>query len=110
MYAKDSMDRFGDDLCGLILSYLKLDDRFRCECVSKQWQRLVYTTVRHLTIDEKLMTQMTQKRNLCGETYLDVSVMATIAKKCPHIKSIDCRLLPNNAYEPRVLETIDDLR
>ncbi|CAG2180368.1 unnamed protein product, partial [Oppiella nova] len=110
MYAKDSLDRFGDDLCEHILSYLTLDDRFRCECMSKQWQRLVYTTVCHITINEELTAKMRGKKNLCGENFFDVSLIATIAKKCPHIESIDCRRLPNNAYEPRVLETIDDSR
>ncbi|CAG2102809.1 unnamed protein product [Medioppia subpectinata] len=28
-YAKDSMDRFGDDLCEVLLSYLSFEDRFR---------------------------------------------------------------------------------
>ncbi|CAG2117043.1 unnamed protein product, partial [Medioppia subpectinata] len=39
LYAKDSMDRFGDDLCELLLSYFPFEDQFRCECVSKQFQR-----------------------------------------------------------------------
>ncbi|CAG2116734.1 unnamed protein product, partial [Medioppia subpectinata] len=36
---RQSMDRFGDDLCQLLLSYLSLEERFRYEEVSKQWQR-----------------------------------------------------------------------
>ncbi|CAG2108735.1 unnamed protein product [Medioppia subpectinata] len=39
IYALNSMDRFGDDLCQLLLSYLSLEDRFRLELVSKQFQR-----------------------------------------------------------------------
>ncbi|CAG2103002.1 unnamed protein product [Medioppia subpectinata] len=42
IYAKNSMDRFGDDLCELLLSYLSFEDRFRCECVSKQFQRTIF--------------------------------------------------------------------
>ncbi|CAG2165681.1 unnamed protein product [Oppiella nova] len=42
-YPKDSFDRFGDDLCGLVLSYLSLEDCFRFECLSKQWMRCVFT-------------------------------------------------------------------
>ena len=41
-YPKNSFDRYGDDLCGLVLSYLSLEDCFRFECLSKQWQRLVF--------------------------------------------------------------------
>ncbi|CAG2107734.1 unnamed protein product [Medioppia subpectinata] len=39
-YSKDSFDRFGDDLCEELLSFLTFEDRFRCECLSKQWRRL----------------------------------------------------------------------
>ncbi|CAG2123271.1 unnamed protein product, partial [Medioppia subpectinata] len=54
LYAKDSMDRFGDDLFGLILSYLLLEDRFRLECVSKQFQRTVFESVVDMKIDDRL--------------------------------------------------------
>ncbi|CAG2174058.1 unnamed protein product, partial [Oppiella nova] len=37
--SKDSFDRFGGDLCEVLLSCLSLEDRFRCECLSKQCQR-----------------------------------------------------------------------
>ncbi|CAG2171210.1 unnamed protein product [Oppiella nova] len=50
VYTKDSLDRFGDDFCGVILSYLSFEGRFRYECVSKQWQRLVYKSQRELII------------------------------------------------------------
>ena len=42
VYAKDSFDRFGDDLTELMLSYLILEDKVRLECVSKQWRRLAF--------------------------------------------------------------------
>ena len=42
VYRKDSMDRFGDDMLELILSYLSVEDKFRFECVSKQWKRCVF--------------------------------------------------------------------
>src|SRR5579875_1847385 len=41
-FSCDSMERFGDDLCELILSYLLSEDCHRLQCVSKQWQRLIY--------------------------------------------------------------------
>jgi hypothetical protein len=41
-YYFDSFDRFGDDLCQLLLSYLSISHKIRFECVSKQWQRLVF--------------------------------------------------------------------
>ncbi|CAG2107735.1 unnamed protein product [Medioppia subpectinata] len=39
-YSKDSFDRFGDDLCEELLSFLTFEDRFRYECISRQWHRL----------------------------------------------------------------------
>ena len=42
MRRKSSFDRFGDDLSELIVSYLTIEDKFRFQCLSKQWQRLVF--------------------------------------------------------------------
>jgi hypothetical protein len=38
----DSFERFGDDLCQLLLSYLSINDKIKFESISKQWQRLVF--------------------------------------------------------------------
>ncbi len=42
VYSKDSFDRFGDDFCELILSYLTFEEQFCYECVSQQWLRLIH--------------------------------------------------------------------
>ena len=46
------MDRFGDDICELILSYLTLEVKYnqKLELVSKQWQRLLYVKDIHVRI------------------------------------------------------------
>ena len=41
-FSSDSFERFGDDLCELILSYLSLHHKYIFQCVSKQWRRLVF--------------------------------------------------------------------
>ena len=42
-YRRDSFDdRFCDDFCEDILQYLSLEDKFRLELVSKQFQRIVF--------------------------------------------------------------------
>ena len=38
----NSFNRFGDDLCELLLSYLSFEDKIRFECVSHQFQRLIF--------------------------------------------------------------------
>jgi hypothetical protein len=105
------MDRFGDDLCQLLLSYLQLYDCFRCECVSKQWQRLIYTTVYELTIDRELIHKMRGKRNFCDEDFIDISVIAAIIRKCPNIESIEFPdVVSYKLLARQVFETIADLR
>src|SRR5882757_1646852 len=49
-YSSDSFERFGDDLCELLLSYLSVKQKKRFECVSKQWQRLVFNKQQKLKI------------------------------------------------------------
>ena len=41
-YYKNSFNRFGDDLCELILNYLPINEKLSFECISKQWKRLVF--------------------------------------------------------------------
>ena len=48
---RDSFDRFGDDLTELLLSYLPVGDKFRFECLSKQWQRLVFNRQHRIVLD-----------------------------------------------------------
>lgn len=49
-YSKDSFDRFGDDLCGLIISYFDNPTQVYCQSVSKQWLRCTFERVNKLII------------------------------------------------------------
>ncbi|CAG2117892.1 unnamed protein product, partial [Medioppia subpectinata] len=73
IYPINSWDRFGDDLCQHLLSYLPLDDRFRYEVVSKQWQRVVYETQRELILDHDFGYR------------LNYSSLESLLKKCRNI-------------------------
>ena len=86
---RDTFDRICDDLCEVLLSYETFTDRFRHQSVSQQFQRLVYNTVRDITIDDKLVETMTE-RNQSGEEYIDTNRMAIMMRKCPNIETIDC--------------------
>ncbi|CAG2116930.1 unnamed protein product [Medioppia subpectinata] len=68
IYAKDSMDRLGDDLYGLVLSYLSLEDRFLYECVSKQFQRTVFECVVDITLNEHIIRKT---QGVSALTYCD---------------------------------------
>jgi hypothetical protein len=44
-YERKSFDRFGDDFCELILSYLEIDDKTRLQFVNNQWRRCIFNRV-----------------------------------------------------------------
>ncbi|CAG2103468.1 unnamed protein product [Medioppia subpectinata] len=98
IYAKNSMDRFGDDLCALLLSYLSFEDRFLLECVSKQFRRTVFESVVYIDINDRFMRQILKTR--ITET------LATIAIKCPNIQTIDCREMIFLENRPHILEML----
>ncbi|CAG2110628.1 unnamed protein product [Medioppia subpectinata] len=98
IYAKNSMDRFGDDLCQLLLSYLSFEDRFRCECVSKQFRRTVFGSVVCIEINDRFMQQMLK-------TTL-IETLATIAIKCPNIETIDCRGIETEKIREHIPEVL----
>ncbi|CAG2103935.1 unnamed protein product [Medioppia subpectinata] len=104
IYAKNSMDRFGDDLCELLLSYLSFEDRFRLECVSKQFRRTVFVSVVDITLSDRFI------QRLLIEKTIDTQLLATIAIKCPKIQIIDCRGIDREYKEhiPEVLSIFRD--
>ncbi len=53
-YYCDSFDRFGDHLCQLLFSFLSIEEKFRFECVWKQWQRLVFNKQQKLIINKSI--------------------------------------------------------
>ena len=62
-YRRDSFDdRFCDDLCEEILQYLSVEDKFRLEGVSKQFQRTVFHDVYELNlVDTDFLTEKLDK-------------------------------------------------
>ena len=92
-YRRDSMDRFGDDMCELILSYLIFADKVRLECVSKQWKRCVFQRqfeifILRMDINDnknplnRLIKVIENKRQL--DKHLE-----SVLKKCPNITIVD---------------------
>ena len=91
-FNKFSFDRFGDDLTELILSYLSFEDKFRFECVAKQWRRLVFNKQLVLRIDTSFNAQKNPKfnrlRNKFVSNSIDKSLVGFVIRKCPHIKRV----------------------
>ncbi|CAG2102114.1 unnamed protein product [Medioppia subpectinata] len=103
IYAKNSMDRFGDDLCQLLLSYLSFGDLFQCESVSKQFRRIVFGSVVCIDINDRFIEQIL--KTTITET------LATIAIKFPKIETIDCRRIwstENREHIPEVFAIFRD--
>ncbi|CAG2112983.1 unnamed protein product [Medioppia subpectinata] len=82
---KDSLDRFDDSLCVLLLPYLPFKDLIRLECVSKQFQTVTKSALtdhKTLVIDDDLMGPK-------GCAIHVNRLMNEIKRLCPHIERID---------------------
>ncbi|CAG2100563.1 unnamed protein product [Medioppia subpectinata] len=118
----NSFDRFGDDLCQLLLSFLPLKERFRYEFISRQWHRLVFTTQSDLIIDDNLCDTANDNKILSDDlsrmkilfglklTFTTNSeailsqLLSRIGRKCPQLKSLE--ILFNESTIDNVLQTI----
>ncbi|CAG2117240.1 unnamed protein product, partial [Medioppia subpectinata] len=89
-YPKNSMDRFGDELSQVLVSYLSFDDRFRYECVSKRFRKTVFESVVDIDINDRFINLVTFNAKT-----IDTKMLTTIAIKCSHIETIDCRGIRN---------------
>ena len=96
VYARDSMERFGDDLTELILSYLYINDKVKFECLSKQWQRVIFN--KQTEVNTCILSPNTVLHNpfhvlyisMSETTYLkrlnrEITVLESVLKKCPNI-------------------------
>ena len=122
VYPKDTMDRLGDDLTELILSFLWFEDKIRLECVSKQWKRCVFQ--RQFLIEIDYNRDHKNHSSLNGlfrrsddERQSDEQRLVSIMKKCPKItkvvlgrKAQDFAIGMMNYYYPDVnVNNIEDL-
>ena len=87
--AKNSFDRFGDDLTELILQYLTFEDKVRLECVSKQWRRLVFNKQFVIDLRPETVTKDSLRRLYSlSEPSLDRQALESVLKKCPNIMEV----------------------
>ena len=103
-YPKDSMDRFGDDLTELILSYLPFSAKVRLDSVSKQWRRLIYNKqfVLELNSSEEPTARPNSLNRLIGDkTSIGVHMLSdiklpaleSVLKKCPNLRAVRIRFI-----------------
>ena len=88
VYAKDSIDRLGDDLTEEVLQYLTLEDKIRLECVSKQWMRCLFNKQFVIEIvDNK--THNSLNKLLDNRRQLNEQHLESVLKKFPNIKKVN---------------------
>ena len=93
-YRSDSFeDRFCDDLCEDILQYLSLEDKFRLECVSKQFERTVFKRQYELFLNvwEKKVFLRNRIRSDYNKGCVEDQILdpfKALLKKCPNVETI----------------------
>ena len=108
VYVKNSFDRFGDDLTELILQYLTFVDKIRLECVSKQWQRLVFNKQIVIELSYNRFFNFKTKNSvkfflLYGNEKELIQSIEVILKKCQNIISVELNV---EEYSSEVLSLI----
>ena len=91
VYPKDSMDRFGDDMTELILSYLPFKDKIRLESVSKQWQRCISEKQFELELllnSKKIYPSFGDVTKVLRYKYHFSGMFESVAKKFPYITKV----------------------
>ena len=133
-YERDSMERFGDDLTEQVIQYLWFSDKVMFECLSKQWQRLVFNKQKEIDINsikgKNSLNLLRKEDNFDHDFYhnyeLDRKKLISVLKKCPNISRVRflnckydqdldvitdyCRrvtkLIINNSYDEQTLISI----
>ena len=96
----DSLERLGDDLSEEVLSYLALKDKFRFECVSKRWQRLIFNKVFELKTNEaRGLIRLFRSNEEPELSLMDLQHLASFLKKCRFLRYISLHRLSGQNRE-----------
>ncbi len=114
VYRKDSFDRFGDDLCQLLLSYLPISHSIRYECVSNQWKLLLFNKQRvlNLTLMSNNIYDNIEQIFYKNSNFNDFNIkirqkqLKTVLKKCRFINQI--KIQSNCLIDSKIFEIIRD--
>jgi hypothetical protein len=108
---KSSLDRFGDDLTEVILSYLPISDKIRLECTSKQVQSLIFNKQKSLHINQYPNEWYLNQLLLSGSTsddrkQVNYEVFGAVLKKFKFLDTI--RIEGNITVDSDLIQTIAD--
>lgn len=96
----DSFDRFDNELCELLLSFLSFEEKIKYECVSRQWRKCIFNrqTVlrishkgRHDTLPQLLIysSKSGDSHQKSDESVIGDKALQCVLKKCKNIRKID---------------------
>lgn len=117
-FSADSMDRFGDDLCELCVSYLEFAEKTAFECLSRQWMTTIHRRQTQLFIDSIRDEANADKPKFYNWVYDcnsysvpfilrhrsdDSTRLESLLKKYPNIESIELR---DVCIDRRVVEVL----
>ncbi len=86
-------DRICDDLCEVLLKYLSFEDKIKFECVSKQFQRLIFNKQNKLRLDffgdsdPNTLNQSINCDSRCSGS-IKSEAFESVVKKCKFIDNI----------------------
>ena len=108
-FCRESIDRFGDDLIELILSYLSFEDKIRLECLSKQCRSLIFNKqfvleVHKMKRSHNTLNKLVSKKTKHKIPKINKTNLTSVLKKCPNLRE----LLINVFIEDKDLRIIAD--
>ncbi len=88
-------DRICDDLCEVLIKYLSFEDKIRFECVSKQFQRCVYSKQYKLQINidykgnKNSLIELYPYHRSSYDSKVNFKAFKSVLKKCKFINEIE---------------------
>ena len=103
---KSSIERFGDDLTELIVSYLSISDKIRLECLSKQIQALIFNRQKCLRISHVKSGDNLEEMISKTSRYhsVDCRALGSVLKKFKNLDTI--RIEGRMTVDSELIETI----
>ncbi|CAG2162445.1 unnamed protein product [Oppiella nova] len=101
IYCNDSLDRFGDDLCEVLVSYLSLEERIRFECLSKRYQRLLFTA-QTMNYSNNYAFNNSNVNSIPFQMRFEGCLKEPIAQKCHSLSQLIHESIANNAKEMQI--------
>ncbi len=107
----ESFDKLSDNVCEIILSYLSASDKLKFECVSKQWQSLIFTKHQKIIINESYR-QVIDTVEVSHEFWLkyEKSIIECLTKKFKFLTKLQINFEINKQLFEIITKNSENLR